>query len=155
MRNISNSIMRLPNRLLLDEAIQVLKNGKDVEIPIEGSSMLPWLRPGRDTVVLTAAPPSELRRGHIVIAMINDKSSYVLHRIIKRQGEWLTLMGDANLHVTEKVKISDVAGLAIYIKRNGRYHVLNSRYERRKGILWILLKPLRPILLPLFRLWIK
>ena len=58
--------------------------------------MAPFLIDGRDSVTLSRCNADELKPGDVVMALAGNQDTVVLHRIIAREGEWLTLQGDGN-----------------------------------------------------------
>ena len=107
----------MANEVLLPQVVQMLAEGHTVTLPLRGRSMRPFLEDGRDKALLVAVkePP---RVGDAVLAEIS-KGHYVLHRIVKIDGEDVTLRGDGNLG-TESCRIEDVRALATAFFRKGR-----------------------------------
>ena len=132
----------LPGDVLLGEVAAVLREGREAVILPNGDSMLPFIRGGKDRVVLSrrenAAP------GDIVLARIGER--YVLHRVIARRGERLTLMGDGNLRGTETCAAADVLGTAVEIIRPG-----GCSRQPGKARVWRTLRPLRRIMLAIYK----
>lgn len=143
-----------PDKLLLSnepffaEVTRMLSEGSSVTLRAKGNSMYPFIADGRDSVVLQKA--EKVAAGDIVLAYVAGKG-HVLHRVYKIEGEWLTLMGDGNLHVTERCRKTDVAGKAVSILRNGRSVECSSPCEHIKALCWKKLLPLRRCLLFLLR----
>ena len=75
-----------------------------------------------------------------MLARLSD-SRYVLHRVVDRNRSLLTLMGDGNLRGTESCTRDDVLGTVTSI--NG--------IPPGDGSLWRFLKPLRRVLLAIYR----
>lgn len=140
----------LPDELLLNndlffvEVNRMLSKGCRVTMRPQGDSMIPFIKGGRDSVVLQKT--KEVDTGDIVLAHIPEKG-YVLHRIYRMQGERLTLMGDGNLHAREQCEKSDVLGKVIKICRNGRYVECDTFRERFKADCWRRMLPVRRFLL--------
>ncbi|MCD8386185.1 MAG: S24/S26 family peptidase [Bacteroidales bacterium] len=132
---------------IIDEAARLLEEGRQVMIPVSGVSMRPWLRPGLDLVTLAPPEAEVMRVGAIVLARYTAEHPYVMHRIVAVDGEELTLMGDGNIQARERVKRADVVGVAVAAERRGRQRRLDTAAERRKGRLWLALRPLRRYLL--------
>ena len=84
-----------------------IEEGCTVIINPKGISMLPFIREGKDKVVLSK--PDILKTGDIVLISLNGR--YLMHRIYAIDGDNLTLMGDGNLKGNEFCKKSDVVGL--------------------------------------------
>lgn len=138
----------MPNDVLLPEIGRMVADGMTVTLRGKGNSMLPFIVSGRDSVVLSRA--DSLDKGDIVLARIND-GRYVLHRIIRMDGDNIVLMGDGNLKGTEQCTASDILAKAIKIIRNGCYIDTDNLSERRKAIIWRKLRPLRRWLLAIYR----
>ena len=78
---------------------EVLASGGEFRLYPHGTSMLPLLRQGRDSVVLRKMERSAKK--HDIIFYQRADGSYVLHRVKKASPEGLTLWGD-NQHLLEK-----------------------------------------------------
>ena len=136
----------LPNEILLGEVAAVLREGREAVIIPTGNSMLPFIHGGRDRVVLCARPSVAV--GDIVLVRIGEQ--YLLHRVFAVAGNALTLMGDGNLAGREHCTVADVLGTVTEIIRpSGR------RIRPGRGRLWRTLRPLRRILLGVYRRLIR
>ena len=133
----------LPLHVLLDTVGDFLAEGRSVRFVPDGRSMLPFIRGGRDSVVLVGAGRS-LEVGDIVLAQIHKE--YVLHRIWALDGDAVTLMGDGNLRQREACGRSEVLGVVTEIVRPG-----GRRVKPGRGTLWRKLLPVRPLLLALLK----
>lgn len=131
----------IPNDILLEEVATLLDEGRDVTLAPRGSSMLPFIVEGRDSVVLRRQ--AEVEEGDIVLARLENR--YVLHRVITVNNNRLTLMGDGNLDQMEVCGMADVIGSVVSIVRGDKSHKPSS------GTLWRLLLPFRRILLGIYR----
>ena len=70
---------------------EVLSQGKTVRFSPRGISMLPMLRQGRDSVVLSPLP-DKLRKYDLPLYQ-RDDGKYILHRVVNA-GETYTCIGD-------------------------------------------------------------
>ena len=61
----------VPNAILLGEVERLVSEGNSVTLMPKGSSMLPFIRGGKDSVVLVA--PGELHPGLIALAEVGEK----------------------------------------------------------------------------------
>lgn len=140
----------VPNAILLGEVKSLLAEGKDVVIPTKGSSMLPFIRGGRDSVNLRRLDDIEV--GDIVLAEIRE-GVYVLHRVFAIDGESVTLKGDGNLRGVEKCRRSDIAGTALSIlKDNVREVDCRAPEALRRARAWRTLgRPFRRVFLAIYR----
>ena len=119
-----------PDRLA-SEVTRRLSSTSSVIIPTKGASMIPFII-GEDRVELVR-PGRLLAVGMVVLARTETRG-IVLHRVVDIQGETITLMGDGNLSLREKCKISDLIGIATYIiNSDGSKKYI---YTRRRQLVW-------------------
>lgn len=145
--------MPIPNAILIPEVVRLLNEGHTVTLPLKGFSMRPFLENDRDKALLTRAINPKV--GDPVLAEIEPKH-FVFHRIIRIDGDRVTLRGDGNLS-EEHCLISDVKGATIGFYRKGR-----NKLDRTDGTkwkvyswLWTRLYPIRRYLLAAYRrIWI-
>lgn len=145
----------LPNALFIPEIKRAIDEGHTTTFRVRGYSMRLFLEDRRDKVVL--APCKEVKVGDVVLAEI-QKDKYVLHRVIQKEGEHLTLMGDGNVYGTETCKTSNVIGIAIGFLRKGRDVMDTTDGKKWKiySFFWLRLKPIRRYILAFYRrIWIK
>ena len=155
------------NEVLLEDAAALMQEGREVTLKPLGSSMLPFIRGGRDSVRLKKMPSVAV--GDMLLVRLKgwpeasgdnrgqsplNKDSardvviaprYVLHRLIQKDGERLTLMGDGNLTGTENCTEADVLGTVTAIERGRRVVVPGN------GRWWRVLKPFRRYILGIYR----
>ena len=141
----------VPNTELLPEVRRLIDEGRQVVILARGNSMLPFIRDGLDSVKLEGVKGKELRIGDILLCEISP-GRYVLHRLIRVEGESLVLMGDGNLRGTERCRTADVIARAVEIIRpNGATVCCDSPRERRRARLWYSMLPMRRYLLVIWK----
>lgn len=87
-----------------------------VEITPKGRSMRPFLKEGRNGVILTK-PINPIRKYDVVLYKHNGV--YVLHRVIKIEGDTLFICGD-NSVVRETRTKNDIIGVAEKIIYRGK-----------------------------------
>jgi len=85
----------------------------------KGCSMRPLFREHRDIVVISRVT-SKLKRGDVVLYGNADMSELILHRIIKVDGEKLTIRGDNNFFIEHR-KTADIVGILTAFFRDGRH----------------------------------
>ena len=120
-----------------------ISEGKDVVMTPKGSSMLPFIEGGKDSVVLTA-PSRPLEVGDIVLAKVGER--YIMHRVFAVEEDALTLMGDGNIRGTEHCSKGDVIGLVTEIHKAGGRKVVPG-----KARLWRWLRPFRRFILGIYK----
>ena len=142
---------RVNNHIFMQEITRMFRQEgkKSVTFIVRGFSMRPFLEDGRDKVVLS--PPREPKIGDVVLAEISEKR-YALHRVIKVENGIYTMRGDGNpLRMTEQFTQDKIIGLADGFIRKGKFVSTDSRQWRCYSAVWNILKPLRRILLAIYR----
>lgn len=135
---------------IIEEAIRLVNEGVCVTLPVDGRSMLPFIIGGRESVILQ--PPGLTAVGDVVLAWV-EGGRYVIHRIIRIEGEKVTLMGDGNLVCTERCTLSDIKAKATHVvDGNGAMHDLYNRWRKLGAKVWFWLLPVRRYLLAIYRL---
>lgn len=151
--NIEKRELKVNNALLFPQIISLLEEGHTVSLKLRGFSMRPFLEDQRDTAVLRKA--NEVVCGEPVLAEIAP-GQYVLHRIIRIDGNNVTLLGDGNLTVEHCTK-QEIRAQVTGFYRKGR-SALDSIYGRKWKIysaIWMRLRPIRRYLLGIYRRWVK
>ena len=137
------------NYKLIDGVREVLKTHPRVVIPVKGYSMLPFIIPQKENVEL-ARVEAPLQVGDVILAWTKDH--YVIHRIIRLDGNHLTLMGDGNTKGTESCMMKDVVAKAEYVvDQHGKKHYLYTPFRKRFSRLWNKLLPVRRWILAVYK----
>jgi len=134
----------LPNDAWLGEVTQMLREGKSYAIYVKGYSMRPFIEHTRDRVFLEKRDRYNV--GDAVLAQIAP-GHYVLHRIIEKQGDRLTLQGDGNVKGVELCREQDVSGVVTQYIRPNRIIAADDPKLVRRIRLWRKLRPIRRFLL--------
>ena len=146
----------LPNQLFFEQVEAMLAEGREVQIRMKGHSMRPLLRSERDQVVLKPCDPARLQPGDVVL--FRTCGRHILHRIVRRDGDRLTLAGDGNYRITEQCTTRDVSGVATrVIRASGRTVGFDSPGWRLRSRLWLSIPPWlrRQVLRVLWHIGIK
>ena len=138
----------LPNDAWLGEVSQMLREGKPYAIYVKGYSMRPFIEHTRDRVFLERRDSYCV--GDAVLAQIAP-GHYVLHRIIEKHGEHLTLQGDGNLDQVEYCRQQDVSGVVTQYIRPRRIIPADDPKLVRRIRLWRRLRPIRRYLLFIYK----
>ena len=136
---------QVANEVFLPQVIAMLHEGHTATIPLRGRSMRPFLEDGRDKAMLQLVDTP--KKNDAVLAEIS-KGHFVLHRIIRIEGNEVTLRGDGNLS-DEHCTLSDIRAKAIGFYRKGR-NKLDSTDGKKWKIYswwWTRLYPIRRYLL--------
>ena len=141
------------NSVFIPAVLKLIDEGNTVTIPLKGFSMRPFLEDGRDKALLTRV--GELHVGDPVLAFI-DHQRYVLHRIVKIEGNNMMLLGDGNLR-PEHCKTTDAVASIIGFYRKGRSKLdpITGKKWKTYSWIWMSLRPVRRWLLAFYRrIWI-
>ena len=137
----------LPDEVMMESFDTLLAEGREVRFTPKGVSMRPFIEGGRDSVILRKSDVVQV--GDIVLTKLKD-GHFVLHRVIVKSDDNLTLMGDGNLQGTESAKVCDILGTAVgIVKPNGKI------VKPKKGRLWLKVLPFRKCLLWIYRKKLK
>ena len=155
--------MVIDNDAFFADVLTVLDQGKRVTIPVKGYSMLPFIRGGKDLVVLEKAG-DVLKADDIVLFHIGPTNGgrYVMHRILSIDGDKVDIMGDGVPYNHEHVRRSQILAKAVEIVRAGKHPVdPYAPGQLRLVHFWQWLRPVRRYILfiyrhlPWNRTWVK
>lgn len=111
-----------------------------VTIPLEGDSMRPLIRRGRDPVTIVPLQ-RPLETGDVVLFSLGER--YIVHRVWKLKPGWVRTLGDNCWNPEPWFPEEQVLGQVISYTRNGRKHRLDTSAARRWGRIWMGLFPIR------------
>ena len=138
----------LPNDAWLGEVSKMLREDKSYAIYVKGYSMRPFIEHTRDRVFLEKRDSYSV--GDAVLAQIAP-GHYVLHRIIEKQGDNITLQGDGNVRGVEQCLEKDVSGVVTQYIRPHRIIPADDPKLVRRIRLWRKLRPIRRYLLFIYK----
>lgn len=115
----------------------ILLEGQNVTVAVNGQSMLPFFRSG-STVTLRPINEEDFKKYAVVFADAGGR--FVIHRIIAIDGDMVTLLGDGNIYGTETMPKNKVYG-AIDCSAT---HIFFAK-------IWLWLRPVRRFPLAIFR----
>lgn len=134
---------------IIEEAIKLVKDGVSVTLPVNGRSMLPFIIGGKESVILQ--PPGLTAVGDVVLAWV-EGNRYVVHRIIRIDGDRVTLMGDGNLRLMEHCVLNDIrARVTHVVDAKERVHDIHKPWRKWAARVWFWLRPIRRYLLAIYR----
>ena len=132
---------------IIEEAIRLAREGVRVTFPVKGRSMLPFIIGGKESVILRG--PGVIDVGDVVLAWA-DGNRYVVHRIIRIDGDRITLMGDGNL-TTEHCTLNDIKARVTHVVDDNKERDLHNRWRMLAARMWYWLRPVRRYLLAIYR----
>lgn len=154
--NAGKNVVSIPNTIYVEALRQCIQRGETVQFPVRGWSMRVFVEHERDKAILRPCDTDKLRRGDVVLTRIDTQDGsevYVLHRIIRIEGEKLTLRGDGNVGTIETCRRSDVVAFVSGFLRKGRTKpdLTTSLKWRIYSAIWVPLHPIRRYLLLAWR----
>lgn len=130
--------------LVMEPLLSLLAETAAVPLVISGSSMTPFLAPGRDTVYLSAIS-EPLRRGDMVLYR-RDNGRYVLHRILRVNGDSYTMVGDAQSVPEPGIRREQILAIVTAVRRKEKLLKKGSFWWVFFERVWIHMLPLRPLI---------
>lgn len=108
-----------------------LKSHGEVMMPIQGTSMLPLLRQGKDLVLIERKKENHrYEEGDVILYRRVEKKQYVLHRIIRVCADDYVLLGDNCFSKEYGIRDEDILGIMTGFVRLGRHHSVQEKgYE--------------------------
>lgn len=117
-----------------------LAAGQTVQFSPMGISMLPMLRQGIDSVVLSPVP-EKLKKYDLPLYRRTD-GHYILHRVVK-VGQTYTCIGDNQFALEQGVEHSQVLALVTAFYRGDRKWDVTAPAYRLYCVFWHFTRPLR------------
>lgn len=115
----------------------ILLEGDNVTITVNGQSMLPFFRSG-STVTLRPIRKEDFKKYAVVFA--DAGNHFVIHRIINIEANKVTLLGDGNIYGTESMDKERVNGVIDC----SALHIFFAK-------IWLWMRPVRRFPLAIFR----
>lgn len=136
--------------LMMEEIRKLISEGRTVSLTVKGNSMNPFLVSLRDQMTLGPWKDEDIRRG--CVALVKDiRGNYLIHRIIARDGDTVTLIGDGNVGLYEKAITDEIIGIMYSITRKGKIWKADDRMWKLYSWFWMLILPVRRWPLGLWR----
>lgn len=127
------------------------ETGSNVRITVSGDSMLPFLRDGIDSVELSSAEFSELKK--LDIALIKRVTGeYVLHRVVRKDSDCFFIAGDAQQWIEGPLRPEQLQASVSAIWRRNKRISCDSKLWRLCSRVWLLCLPFRYFILRLARI---
>ena len=121
-----------------------IESGGTVQLPITGTSMLPLLVWGRDSVELCKC--EDAQKGDIIFYLRND-GHFVLHRIVGKDQNGYILCGDNQWVKEYGIKNHNIIAVVKSITRKGKKFDISRLLYRNYSKIWVSILPLRKYIL--------
>ena len=136
--------------IVMEEIRELISKGNTVTIRAKGNSMNPFIEHLRDEITLGPWKDEDIRKG--CVALVKDnKGNYLVHRIIRREKETVTLIGDGNVGLYETAETDNIIGIMYSVTRKGKVWSTDSKVWKLYSWLWMFLLPVRRLPLGLWR----
>ena len=112
-----------------------------VTICLEGESMRPLIRKGRDPVTIVPVR-GEMKKGDVVLFTLGD-GRYVVHRVWRLREGLVRTLGDNCVNPEPWFPRAQVLGQVVRFSRNGHAFRLDTPAARAFGRVWMVLVPMR------------
>lgn len=129
-----------------------LDNNGTVSLPITGTSMIPLLVWGRDSVDIVSCEKPLL---YDIIFYRRDDGHFVLHRIVGENENGYILCGDNQWNLEYGITQGHIVGVVTAITRNGKKFSVKNKAYCNYSKLWCKILPLRKYFLFILRRIIK
>ena len=135
---------------MMEQIRTLIAEGKSVTLTVKGNSMNPFMVHLRDQITLGPWKDEDIKPG--TVALVKDiRGNYLIHRIIRRGAESITLLGDGNLGMTEIAKFENIIGIMHSITRKGRTVSKDSTKWKVYSWFWKVFTPIRRLPLGIWR----
>ncbi len=142
--------MEKPNKIKvsLDELYPLIQEqleiGGTVQLPITGTSMLPLLVWGRDSVEIVKCDSPDKSD---IIFYRRDDGHFVLHRIVGKNKNGYILCGDNQWQKEYGIRSRHIIARVSSITRKGKKFKVSSPLYRLYSLIWTNIIPLRKFIL--------
>lgn len=141
MQTLKKEFTYIPNDILFAEVQAQIRKGKNVRLKVRGHSMLPLTR-NNDEALLVPPTPQKIKKWMPVVAR-TEEMGIVLHRIVKIEGERITLLGDGNVGQFEHTTPEDIIAVVSHFYRGKRTLRTDTALMRLWSIMWYAVHPHR------------
>lgn len=121
---------------------EALSRGQTVQIYPKGTSMLPMLRQGIDSVELSPVP--ETLGKYDLPLYRRENGAYILHRIVDAQDTY-TCMGDNQFTAEPGIRREQMVAVVTAFYRGGKKHSVQEPGYRLYCRLWHCSRPVRKL----------
>ncbi len=119
---------------------RVISDGDVFPVIVNGSSMLPLLRHGLDTVYFSSIEGRKIRRGDIVLFERND-GKFVMHRVYKvHKNGTFSFVGDNQVAIEHNVTKDMLRAYVPFVIRKGKKINCEKGFVRTVMIMYMLLR---------------
>lgn len=141
----------LPPEALVEDLLAAMQETQAVPLVISGSSMVPFLVHGRDTVYLSKLERTP-KRGDMIFYR-RDNGTYILHRVFRPGEDACDMVGDAQTGIEKGIRRDQMLAIVTAARRKGKLQKPGCFWWEFFGKVWIRLVWLRPVLVRFYGLF--
>ena len=119
---------------------ETIAEGRSIRFSVTGNSMFPLFVNRRDSV--TVSTPETIKKYDIVLHRRVD-GTYIMHRVISKRGDLLTIAGDNENEKERNVPVNAVVAKVTSFNRKGREYNMKELHYRLYCHLWLAVFPFR------------
>ncbi len=109
--------MNTKSSVQMEVLLDVLYKDGKIKLPVQGKSMEPFLKEGRDYVILSV-PDGQYKKGDIVVYQCNN--TFVMHRIAEITDNGFSIIGDNQLQADYEVPKERIVAVINEVIRDGK-----------------------------------
>ena len=109
---MQQQVLEVTNARFIPHVRALIEEGRTVRFRAMGWSMRPLIEHARDDVLLSGYGEAAPQRYDVVLAA-TDRGGFVLHRIVRIDGDRYTLQGDGNWRGVEHCTRADIIAKAV------------------------------------------
>lgn len=132
----------------LDVLSKIIEEGKEVNLPVAGGSMNPFLVGGRDTVRLAPLKENPVK-GDIVLFR-RETGDYVLHRVCKAENGKYYMIGDAQVRVEGPIRQDQLVAAVPKACRKGKWVGPGTFWWSFFRHVWMWMIPVRRLVIGIY-----
>ena len=139
-RQFEKETIDIPGKELVPIMLEQINSGAKVRFFPRGTSMLPLIRQGRDSVTLEKIK-KPLGRFDIVLYQ-RDDGKYILHRIVS-VGKTITCICDNQFYYEKNLRHDQMLARVSAFSRGDKQYSVNCLPYRIYCVLWYITRPVR------------
>lgn len=116
----ANGNIVVDTEMFLEDMCRLVKEGRQVVIPVSGGSMSPFLIGGRDCISLKKPLPKDLKKGKIALFR-RISGQFVLHRIYSVKKGKYYFIGDAQDDIEGPIMMEQIEAVEDQVMRKGKW----------------------------------
>ena len=121
---------------------QLLRDGSAVQFHPIGSSMWPLFVCPKDEAIVVPVEAGKLKAGDVCLYR-GLSGNLIIHRVYKRNGNMLYMVGDHHTKIEGPIEGKDALGIMTHYIRNGKKHSVRNPIYLLLSRTWLLLRPFR------------